>query len=202
MSFNISNSKIISFNTKTDMPQYKLIGSALDHVDSAKYLGVTLQSDCKFDQHILKKVLVAKWQLGMIKRALYWVPKRAKLIAYKARCLPHLEYASAAWVPPSNNHISIMENVQADAVHFISNNKKRTGIGEEMKRLCLEPLDLRRKRRRISLLLKILSKEEQHSTPSAAYEDFLDQPTTSTVQTRFQVTGLLRLMRSNKNGYL
>jgi len=120
----------------------------------------------------------------MIKRALYWAPKRAKVIAYKALCLPHLEYASAAWDRSSKNHISIMENVQTDVVHFISNSKGRTDIGEEMKKLCLEPLDLRRKRRRISLLLKILSKEEQHPTLSAAYDDFLDQRTTSTVHTR------------------
>jgi len=78
MSFNISKGKIISFNPKTDNPQYKLIGSVLDHVDSTKYLGVTLQPDCKFDQHILKKVLVAKRQLGMIKRALYWTPEESK----------------------------------------------------------------------------------------------------------------------------
>jgi len=74
-----------------------------------------------------------------------------------------------------------MENVQTDAVRFISNSKGRTDIEEEMKKLCLEPFDLRMKSRRISLLLKILSKEEQHPTLSAAYDDFLDQRTTSTV---------------------
>jgi len=83
MSFNISKSKIISFNPKTETPQYKLIGSVLDHVDSTKYLGVTLQSHCKFDQHILKKVLVAKRQLGMIKRALYWAPREQSLLPTK-----------------------------------------------------------------------------------------------------------------------
>jgi len=84
MLFNISKFKIISFNPKIDTLQYKLIESVLDHVDSTKYLNVTLQSDCKFVQYVLKKVLVAKRQLGMIKRALYWAPKRAKVIAYKA----------------------------------------------------------------------------------------------------------------------
>jgi len=34
MLFNISKSKIISFNPKTDISQHKLIGSALDYVDS------------------------------------------------------------------------------------------------------------------------------------------------------------------------
>jgi len=60
-----------------------------------------------------------------------------------------------------------------------------------MKKLCLEPLDLRRKSRRISLL-KILFKERQHPTLNATYDDFLDQRTTSTVQTRSQVSGLPR----------
>jgi len=97
-----------------------------------------------------------------------------------------------------------MENVQTDAVRFISNSKGRTDIGEEMKKLCLELLDLRirRKSRRISLLLRILSKEEQHPTLSAAYDHFLDQRTTSTVQTRSQVSGFPRSVRANKNGYL
>jgi len=95
-----------------------------------------------------------------------------------------------------------MENVQTDAVRFISNSKGRTDIGEEMKKLCLEPLYLRMKSRRISLLLKILSKEEQHPTLSAAYDDFLDHRTTSTVQTRSQVSGFPRSVRANKNGYL
>jgi len=118
MLFNISKFKIISFNPKIDTLQYKLIESVLDHVDSTKYLNVTLQSDCKFVQYVLKKVLVAKRQLGMIKRALYWAPKRAKVIAYKALCLPHLEYARAAWDQSSKNHISIIENVLTDAVHL------------------------------------------------------------------------------------
>jgi len=102
------------------------------------------------------------------------------VFAYKVLCLPNLEYASAAWDPSSKNHISIMENVQTDAVCFIPNNKGRTDIGEEMKRLCLEPLDQMRKKTNTTALL---SKEEQHPTLSAAYDDFLGQQTTSTVQT-------------------
>jgi len=105
---------------------------------------------------------------------------------------------------PSVSHTRNMpaKNVQTYAVRFISNIKGRTDIWEEIKRLCLEPLDLRRKSRRISLLLKILFKEEQHPTLSAAYNDFLDQRTTSTVLTRSQVSGFPRSVRVNKNGYL
>jgi len=40
------------------------------------------------------------------------------LIAYKALCLPHLEYVSAAsaWDPNCRKDISGLENIQVDAV--------------------------------------------------------------------------------------
>ena len=50
----------------------------------------------KFDKHIDKKLHESRKQFGMIKKALYWVPEKARLTAYKSICLPHLEYASAA----------------------------------------------------------------------------------------------------------
>jgi len=48
-----------------------LTGSVPNHVDSAKYFGVTLQSNCKFNEHISNKMLDAKRQLGMVKRDFY-----------------------------------------------------------------------------------------------------------------------------------
>ena len=43
-----------------------------------------------------------------------------------------------------------------------------------------------RKSRRISLLIKILAKIKKHPALSSAYKYLLNQPTTSTVQTRSQ----------------
>jgi len=62
MSFNISKSKIISFNSVGDTPNYTLNGSVLDHVDSTKYLGVMLQSDCRFNKDIFNGILNARKQ--------------------------------------------------------------------------------------------------------------------------------------------
>ena len=87
MLVNISKSKIISFNSVGGSPGYMVNGWVLNHVNSTKYLGVTLQSDCKFNKRLSNKLLDARRQLGMVKWALYWVPERAWLIAYKALCL-------------------------------------------------------------------------------------------------------------------
>ena len=52
MFVNIFKSKIISFNSIGDATRYMLNESALDYVNSTKYLGVTLQSHCKFNKHL------------------------------------------------------------------------------------------------------------------------------------------------------
>ena len=61
----------------------------------------------------------------MVKRALYWAPKRARLIAYKALCLPHLEYASAAWDPNCKKDGADLERMQIYAIRFITDAKGR-----------------------------------------------------------------------------
>ena len=53
-----------------------------------KYLGVIIQSDLKFDQHIIDKCLKSWKLLGGIKHLIYDAPKRAKLLAYTSLCKP------------------------------------------------------------------------------------------------------------------
>ena len=57
----------------------------------------------------LDKLLDARGQLGMVNRALYWAPERARLIAYKVRFRVHLEYVSAAWDPTCKKGIADLE---------------------------------------------------------------------------------------------
>jgi len=183
MSFNITKNKIVSFNSVEDTPNYTWNESVLDHVDSTKYLGVTLQSDCRFNDHISNKIPKARGQLGMNKRALCWAPGQAWLIAYKALYLPHLEYASTAWDPICKKDVSGLEKIQEDAVRFIANIKGCKDVGSAMKKLCLQPLEQRRRNRRINPFIKILAKEEQHLALSSAYDELLNNSTNSTIQT-------------------
>ena len=76
--------------TKIKFPRYSLHGDELEIVEEVKYLGVIIQSDIKFTAYIQIKLMTANQQLGIIKKALYWVPTNAKLLAYKTLCLPIL----------------------------------------------------------------------------------------------------------------
>jgi len=89
----------------------------------------------------------------MIKRALYWVPEQVRLIAYKALCLAHLEYASASWDPTCKKDISGLKKIQVDAVRFIANIEGLEDVESTMKKLCLQPLEQRRRNRHFNLLM-------------------------------------------------
>ena len=102
--------------------------------------------------------------------------------------MPHLEYARAAWDPTGEKGIADLERIQIDAIRFITNTRRRN-LKSAMDKLFLQLLEQRRKSRHISLFLKILAKEEQHPALSSAYEVLLNQPTTSSVQSRSQASG-------------
>ena len=125
---------------------------------TCKYLGVILQSDLKFTDRICDKICSARKQIWVIRRALYWAPERARLIAYKSLCLPHLEYASCARDPSTNREIKALEMVQNQDVRMIFGSKWSRGVTEAKEKLQLQQLVIRRKNTRVKLLHKILSK--------------------------------------------
>ena len=111
MDFNVKQNQILLFNNRGKFPHYSLHGHKLEIVEEVKYLGVIIRSDMKFTAHIQRKFVTANQQLGIIKRALYWGPTNAKLLAYKTLCLPHFEYAAAAWDPSNKKDISDIEQL-------------------------------------------------------------------------------------------
>ena len=62
---------------------YQLHGHTLEKVDSAKYLGITIQNNLKWDKHINTMTAKANQSLGFIKRNLK-IHSPAKEHAFKA----------------------------------------------------------------------------------------------------------------------
>lgn len=74
----------------------------------------------------------------MIKLVLYWAPQRAKFLAYKSLCMPHLEYA-AAWNPSSEGKMCNPKMVLIQAVRFVAGTKSSREQSEAMKKLEIRP---------------------------------------------------------------
>ena len=62
MEFNVNKNKIIAFNNKDKIhpPRYKLNKKDLEQVTDSRYLGVTLQGNLRFSNHIEAKITTAK----------------------------------------------------------------------------------------------------------------------------------------------
>ena len=79
-----------------------------------------------------------------MERALYWASTNAKLLAYRAFCLPHVEYAAAAWDPSNRKGVIDLGQLQDQAVQFIAGIKGRDGIENAKTRLGLISLHKKR----------------------------------------------------------
>ena len=78
----------------------------------------------------------------------------------------------------------------------------RHGLDEAKQRLGLAPLAERRRRRRIELLMAIISNESSHPALSASYDELVGhQSISGQVQTRSQSRGQPRSLRTNTNPY-
>ena len=191
MSFNVSKCSIMAFNQKQELPSpsYTLANTPLDVVQETKYLGVIIQSNLKFHTHIQTKIIKAKRQLGMIKRALYDAPKDAKLLAYTSLCRPLIEYASALWDPVLSYLVYDLDMVQNCAVRFISNLKGRESVTKASRELNLETLSDRRMSARHNLLMKILSKDDNHPALIDSYDEIMNTRTVGQATTRATTRG-------------
>ena len=86
--------------------------------NSTKYLGVTLQSNLKWDKHINNITPKANQTLNFLKRNLKVKSQKIKEHAYKALVRPKLEYSPCIWDPTQTNQIKQLEKVQRRAARF------------------------------------------------------------------------------------
>ena len=124
-------------------------------VQQAKYLGVTITSDLRWDTHIANITNKASKTLGFIRRNLKIKNSRIKKAAYKALVRPVLEYASPVWDPHTDNNIKSIEKIQRRAARWIMGNYRKSASVDSMLKILQWPtLETRRKRTRLTTFFK------------------------------------------------
>ena len=108
-----------------------------------KDLGVTVDYELTFIQHIDDKVAKANSFLGLIRRNFSFLDKNMMLTLYKAFVRPHLEYAQSVWSPNRQGLINKLEAVQMRALNLIPEFKGLT-YEEQLRRSNLPTLAYRR----------------------------------------------------------
>ena len=123
MAFNPEKCEVLHISRKKTVIyfDYTLHGKILRSVKSAKYLGVELSHDLKWNAQIGKATAKANRTLGFLKRNLRVKSCALKQQAYFSLVRPQLEYCSSIWDPRQgieNNGSYRLEMVQRRAARW------------------------------------------------------------------------------------
>ena len=140
-------------------------------------VGVNIDSNLKFDQHIQTKVNKANQIVELIRRSFRYLDFKTFCLLFKALVRPHHEYAGCIWNLYLKKDIEAIENVPRRATKMLPY-LKELPYDERLKRLKLPMLRLRRLRgdmietyktlnkiydERVTSTLIIQSKFQQHN---------------------------------------
>ena len=136
---------------------YKIHNHVLDSVNSAKYLGVTLDSTLSFKAHIQDITKTAHSTRQFLQRNISGCNRATKDLCYKTYVRPTVEYAASAWDPHRGNdsQVKMLDSVQKKAARFICNDwRRKSSISAMLTSLGWASLQERRARARVCLLHK------------------------------------------------
>ena len=125
--------------------QYTICNNELEHVSSEKDLGVTIDEELKFEEHIMRKVQIANGIVGQIRRSFSFLDAETFRRIYVAFVRPHLEYCQAVWSPHLLKNVDQLEKVQIRATKLVDG-LSNLDYPERLKRINLPTLAYRRQR--------------------------------------------------------
>ena len=124
LKFNIGKCKILSINNTNPflLHSYHLSNVPLERVNKINDLGLILNSNLTWDNHIASKISKADQMMGLIKRTVgYRCPPKTKLILYNTLAKSALSYGSIIWSYGSKKLLKSVEAVQRRATKYITN---------------------------------------------------------------------------------
>ena len=149
----------VLFITRNKTPvkySYTVHGHQLEHADTFKYLGVTIQSDLKWDSHINSITTKANKTLGFLRRNINISSTTVKEQVYKSLVRPSLEYACSVWNPYTKENITQLEQVQCKTARYVTNRSHNTSsVNNMIEHLNWRSLADRRSDARLVMLYKI-----------------------------------------------
>ena len=124
---------------------YTMNEYVLDHVFEEKDLGVVIDSQLSFEEHINQKIKKANAMVGLIRRTFTYLEPMFFKKLYIAFVRPHLEYVQSVWSPYLRKYINAIEKIQMRATKYVDGFDQLT-YTERLKQLDLPTLVHRRKR--------------------------------------------------------
>ena len=159
MSFNVDKCMVLSVTRKRIPIQgkYFLHNTELKMTESAKYLGVEIDSKLSFNQHINNTCKKAYSVLGFLRRNFRNCPRKVKADLYSTYVKPILEYAVTVWAPYTRCSIDKLESVQRRAARFVMSDYYPTSsVSAMLFYLKWNKIEIQNKEMRLIMFYKIL----------------------------------------------
>ena len=158
MSFNLEKCHVIPVtrNKTITKTQYILHGQPLQTVSQAKYLGITITSDLRWNAHINSISSKANRSLGFLRRNLKVSSIQIKTLAYFTFVRPILENSCTVWDPYTATQINKLEMIQRRAARYVLHRHHNTSsVTNMLQSLGWRSLADRRKDAKLCMLYKI-----------------------------------------------
>lgn len=124
---------------------YNLQGKHLETITKEKDIGVIIDSELSFDNHISEKVKKANSMFTLIRRTFQFLDIKSFVPLYKCLVRSQLDYACPVWSPYRSKHIDMIEGVQRRATKCLPG-MKHLSYSERLQKLKLPTLAYRRVR--------------------------------------------------------
>ncbi|RUS72071.1 hypothetical protein EGW08_020166 [Elysia chlorotica] len=147
--FNAEKCKVMHIGKNEDPNEYTMRSKGecitLESVSTEKDLGVNIDSDLKFSQHVSIQVNKANRLLALLRRGFTVLDRESLPTLYKSIIRPHLEYGNVVWHPRFKGDEEQLENVQRRATKLIPE-LKHLEYKDRLEKLDMPSLYFRRAR--------------------------------------------------------
>ena len=154
----------LSLNQEKEKYTYRLFNQEVKYVTEVKDLGITVDQQLKFREHMHLKVNKANSIMATIKRTFKYLNYYSFKLIYCAQVRTQVEYGSPVWSPYLKKDITLVENVQRKATKYLYGMKNLT-YEERLKKLKLPTLSYRRLRGSMIEVYKIFHIYDKAATP-------------------------------------
>ncbi|KAJ3659053.1 hypothetical protein Zmor_010762 [Zophobas morio] len=146
---------VLHLGGKNPCLPYQIEGEPLREVEKYVDLGVTIQNDLKWSEHISVIVKKANSLIFLLSKCFQTLTKDSFLILYKSHVRPLLEYAAVIWCPYFEKDIALLERTQRRATKMVKSIRDLP-YSQRLQELSLNSLSERRLRNDIVWTFKIL----------------------------------------------
>ena len=152
-----SNRKAKKLDNRRESLNINLDGKTIETVKCAKLLGIHLDSNLTWNEHVEQTTKKINKRLGLLKRSKSFLTPKARIMFYNAVIQPVMDYGSCVWGDVSASHNNTMVKLQKRAARIITNSAWDTPSGPLFDALGIVPFPERVARAKATLMFKTLN---------------------------------------------